>query len=501
MAGSKALVLASGSRGDCQPYMAFCIGLQEVGIETLLFTNPDHEKLCKDCNVPMEPNTIPFKQAFTSETTNKANQTGNFLTFLGELVKQTDEYLPATLDKQYALLGSYKPDFVVLGTNHFGDGEWIFACHGIPCIVLHLSNKSIPSRTEAPFGLPTLCGCWNLMLWKFVLGEWLKGVTKGQGKSISEKSGQPVEDLYLSIDQLMAWSKGDPLYQSVPYMIAQDEEIVGRGPGDPPCVVYTGSLVLPPATMVGDEFGGAKNAELQKFLASGPEPVYVGWGSVICGTPAAMCGLAVRSLKIAGCRGVILGGWAELNLDVLKSEPDGEELISYSKDNILLMQTAKHEDLFPKCAALVHHGGSGTTVAALRSGRPMVITPILYDQFDFAKLVATKGNGIDAGHLTKVKAEDLAKHIQKCLQDDSMKQSAKTIGDIMKKSNGAKKAAEISLKFLNEQVKTGTFAKNKADAKAYSKSLKAQSKSWNPFAVCCAPKTETETTYTPLNQS
>lgn len=486
MSQGKVLVLASGSRGDAQPYIALCIAMQEVGLQAMIYTNPDHEKLCKDVNVPMEPNTIPFHEAFLCGETNKANQSANFLNFLGALMKELNKNVPSTTEKEYKLIKDYKPDFVICGTLHFVDGDWIYEIFGIPWMIVHLSNKGHANPLEAPFGLPTLCRCWNMFLWKMVLKQYITDTQKGQGKTVSDLSGKPVEELYPTADDFIKMAvEHDPLYEKVmPWCIAQDEDIVGRGVADPPWMTYLGSFVLPTRRMVGDEFGDANKRQLDQFMASGSEPVYIGWGSVLCGTQAAMCGLAVRSLKIAGCRGVILGGWADLTLDVLKTEPDGEELLAYGKQNILLMKTAKHEDLFPRCAVLVHHGGSGTTIASLRSGRPTIITPILYDQFEYAKLMVRKGIGIDAGHLTKVTPDALAGHIKKCMSDDTMKGNAKTVQEEMRKKDGAKSGAQWALKFLNEEVRTGNFVKNKELLKARKQAAK-KSGFLKFCAVCC----------------
>lgn len=479
MVAEKVLIPCSGSRGDCQPYVALAIGLRKAGFETLLFTNPDHEKLCMSCNVPMQANCIPFKECFCCEESNKAHQAADFFKFADALGKQLVLHMPDSAKKLYTLIGTNKPDLIVCGTGYWGDYLWMYECFGIPAFDLVLSDKLIANTREAPFKLPSLCGCWNWMLWKLVWGKICAIWEEGFGKELSKLSGKPVKGLLRNVDDIMRFGAGDRMYSCVPYLIALDEMIVGRGPEVPPWVVFTGSMVIPRDVMMGDEFGEMKKTELDQFLVDGPQPVYFGWGSVVCGTQAYMCGLAIRSLQAAGCRGVIVGGWADLTLDVLVEEPDREELLAYCKKSVLFMEAAMHEDLFPQCAVLVHHGGSGTTVSALRSGRPMVITPILYDQFDFAKIVVAKGCGINAGHLMKVKVEVLAGHIKRCMEDDSIKQSAKTIRDIMHRQNGVEVALVQIQKFMTEEVSTGNLARNMKLLMSYRKSL--QSNTWAAY--------------------
>merc|ERR1719291_1300867 len=106
-----------------------------------------------------------------------------------------------------------------------------------------------------------------------------------------------------------------------------------------------------------------------------------------------MASLAVRALRCAGLRGIVLGGWARLSAEMLEGQPDGEDLTAYAAKNILFIASAPHEWLFPRCAAVVHHGGSGTTAAGLRSGRPSIITPCAFDQFANGRMVAESGAG------------------------------------------------------------------------------------------------------------
>merc|ERR1711908_225158 len=115
----------------------------------------------------------------------------------------------------------------------------------------------------------------------------------------------------------------------------------------------------------------------------------------------------------------------------------------------------------------------------------MVITPTLFDQFDFAKLVVRKGCGVDAGPLIKVKADALAGYIKRCLEDNSMKQSAKTIGETMCRQNGVEAAVRECNRFLNEEVKTGNLAKSKEALMKYRMALEKKSKYCFAWIACC----------------
>ena len=76
-----------------------------------------------------------------------------------------------------------------------------------------------------------------------------------------------------------------------------------------------------------------------------------------------------------------------LSLDKLDaSKPDAAELASWAAKNVLVTGGVSHEWLFPKVAAVVHHGGAGTSAACFRSGVPSLVTPFGFDQFEYARL-------------------------------------------------------------------------------------------------------------------
>ena len=121
--------------------------------------------------------------------------------------------------------------------------------------------------------------------------------------------------------------------------------------------------------------------DLVAFLEGGPPPVYVGFGSMTSADPDATLALVLDALSRAGQRGVLLHGWAGLGT--------GREL----PDTVFALDDVPHSWLFPRMAALVHHGGAGTTVAGLRAGIPSVVTPLTADQPSWGRIVHRLGAG------------------------------------------------------------------------------------------------------------
>ncbi|MCC9310294.1 glycosyltransferase [Kitasatospora sp. RB6PN24] len=104
---------------------------------------------------------------------------------------------------------------------------------------------------------------------------------------------------------------------------------------------------------------------LADFLAAGPPPVLVGFGSMMPGDPEQLSRLAAGALRRAGLRGIVQSGW--VGLDVID-------------DDIITVDAVPHGWLMPRTAAVVHHAGAGTTAAGLRAGVPAVPVPVMTDQ-------------------------------------------------------------------------------------------------------------------------
>jgi len=201
-----------------------------------------------------------------------------------------------------------------------------------------------------------------------------------------------------------------------------------------------------------DAFGSdAELRRLEAFVEAGAPPVYLGWGSMI--VPRRVAAVAVRALRHAGLRGVLLGGWAKLDASALEGEPDQEELEKYAAENILFVGSAPHEWLFPRCTATVHHGGAGTVAAALRAGVPTVVTPCGLDQHDNARLVERCGCGVGLGHISGLAAEGLAAALVRCRDDEEMRARCSSMGARLRSEDGLGAAVAAIDRYLARKAR------------------------------------------------
>jgi sterol 3beta-glucosyltransferase len=180
-----------------------------------------------------------------------------------------------------------------------------------------------------------------------------------------------------------------------------------------------------------EEAGWSPSPELVDFLGSGKPPVYVGFGSV--GDPktaAATTTLVVEALRLCGQRGILATGWS------------GMTQLSHDPKELFFLESAPHTWLFPRMAAVVHHGGAGTTAAGLRAGVPAVVIPYSNDQPAWARRVYELGVAAKPLPRKRLTAERLAEAIQFALGPEQ-KAAAAALGEKIRSENGAAVSAKI----------------------------------------------------------
>lgn len=169
---------------------------------------------------------------------------------------------------------------------------------------------------------------------------------------------------------------------------------------------------------------------LVEFLASGPPPVFVGFGSMPLPDPARTSRVVVDALARAGMRGVLQAGWGGLG---------GSEL----PEDVYRIDYAPYEWLFPRMALVIHHGGSGTTAHALRAGVPSLVTPMLFDQFFWGERVAALGVGPHPLAFKRLTVDRLAAAIASAVADQDMCRRAADLSRLLTAEEGVSRAVEL----------------------------------------------------------
>jgi sterol 3beta-glucosyltransferase len=163
---------------------------------------------------------------------------------------------------------------------------------------------------------------------------------------------------------------------------------------------------------------------LRQFLAAGPKPVYIGFGSMVSSNAIAFTQTVLDAVKKSGRRAVLATGWGALDGD------DGPR-----DEQIFFLRHAPHDGLFPLMSAAVHHGGAGTTAAAARAGIPSVIVPFYGDQPFWAHCLNRQGVAPRALERKSLTADALAASLAAAHQPQ-MIQAAAALGRTIRAEDG-----------------------------------------------------------------
>jgi sterol 3beta-glucosyltransferase len=112
-------------------------------------------------------------------------------------------------------------------------------------------------------------------------------------------------------------------------------------------------------------------------------------------------------------------------------------------ETIFKIDQAPHSWLFPKTAAVVHHGGAGTTAAGLRAGKPSVIIPFFGDQPFWGKRVHDLGAGPKPIPQRKLNADRLAEALVEAVTNRGMMEAAAEMGRRIRRENGVADAVAL----------------------------------------------------------
>jgi UDP:flavonoid glycosyltransferase YjiC (YdhE family) len=169
--------------------------------------------------------------------------------------------------------------------------------------------------------------------------------------------------------------------------------------------------------------GWSPPAGLVDFLAAGPRPVFVGFGSMAPGHGARLAGPVLAAVRRAGVRAVVQAGWSGLDVG--------------AGDDVITVRELPHDWLFPQVAAVVHHAGAGTTAAALRAGVPAVPVPVLADQPFWARRLTDLGVAPGPLPLSSLTADRLAAALRAVTTDPHYAARAAAIAARLSTEDGA----------------------------------------------------------------
>ncbi len=399
----RVLLSSIGSRGDVQPIVALGVALQALGHRARLCVAPNFKEWVEsyglEC-VPIGPDLR--KVAGGNLRTNPA---------LPPSEEQRQQLAVQTVRTQFQVVaeaargcdvavGAGALQIALRSVADVQHIPYVFAAY---CPAVLPSAKVPPPRTGGsyPQSLPE---AENLRLWKQNDDEF----NARFGAALNE------ERLKLGLEPVA--SVRDTMFTDRPWLAA-DPLLAPAFPPPGMQIVQTGAWMLSDPAPLPDE--------LEAFLAEGPAPVYLGFGSMQAVEQTGRN--LVAAARALGLRSILSQGWAGL------ASADMAE-------DCIVIGDVNHARLFPRLAALVHHGGSGTTTAAARAGRPQVVIPHNYDQFYWAHRVQELGVGVSGPTRDELSVDSLVQALRDCLQPEVESRARALAGRI--EPHGARNAAE-----------------------------------------------------------
>lgn len=355
-------LLAWGSRGDVQPFVALGVGLASAGYEVSVAAPKDLTPLVTAAGLHAVEFGIDMGEAINSGV-GRAWLEGASVGPVTEsrlMTKVVQEFAPIAAEGLERIVG--QTDALISGLLTHDGALSVAEAYTMPHII-GLLAPTTPTRAGYATMYPVLEGRASLanLFASSVMEAGLRRLIRLPGDLGRERLGLP----RLSPVRYAKLMRATPALLGVsPHVIPPPPEWAGR-------TVVSGYWPASPTDFV-------PGTELAEFLDSGPPPVYLGFGSMPMSEPERVYEAMTAALQANGQRGLI-------GLHGTRWRPDRTD------ENVLIIDDTPHDWLFPRCAAIVHHGGAGTTSAAIRAGVGQVVVPHMGDQPYWARRVHELG--------------------------------------------------------------------------------------------------------------
>ncbi|EMD25381.1 glycosyltransferase [Amycolatopsis azurea] len=399
------VIVAPGSRGDVQPCIALGRGLDGDRVRVLAAER--FRTLVTGHGLEFAPLSADPGEILGSdggrEWTEGGRNPATFLRGLRGALTPVLERLLADVHK-----GASGADLVLAPTLGFL-GAHLGASLGVPDVELHY-QPSVPTRRFAHPLLP----------WAAKAGPCGRRLSFHAVDAVAWQVLRPEVNRWRGAELgLPAAGWRGPCRTETPVLCGFSDAVVPRPEDWPDRIHVTGYWFLDaPAAWRPDP-------RLRDFLASGPPPVYVGFGSMRPSEAERTFAAVRTALRRVGLRGL------------LATDTGSDD------DDLLTIRDVPHEWLFPRTAAVVHHGGAGTTAAALRAGVPALVCPVFSDQPYWGERVFRLGAGPRPLPLRELTADALTARLLELSGNLLFRRGAQYVGARLREEDGVARACEV----------------------------------------------------------
>jgi sterol 3beta-glucosyltransferase len=403
-----------GSNGDIRPMLALADGLKKAGHSVTLVAssidNHSYHEICEQLEISYRqvPEFIDFDMQGFAQRSFRMNAL---------------QWLRALLDEAFF---PYEQTLYQAAQQLVADNDAVIGHHFLyplklaalqqqkPFFSVTLCHAAIPNPAVAPFSFPDLGSHINKLSWRLLDRVFNWALKK------------PLTRLWLEAGQTPPANVLTELLTSQQLnLIAVDPWFCRSFDNLQPYHQVCGFLNL-----TEDNRHWAIPAKLAEFLDAGEAPVYMTFGSLQQAVPDWSMELFLEAVNLAGCRAIIQTS--------SEHYPDGSQT-----GQVYFIGRHPHQPLFKRCAAIVHHGGAGTTHAATLSGCPSVVVPFMDEQLFWAgqlQLLGLAGKPLPA---KKVTAIALSKGIRTVLESTSLQDNARQASRAMQSHDGVARAVQL----------------------------------------------------------
>ncbi len=407
-----ALLVTAGSHGDIHPFIAIARALIDRGHSATIATNPYFQAQIERAGIAFAPLTerAELKELITQHKVMDAAR--GPLAVMRQLVLP---YVPRFIERTRELIAEISPAVLVYHPIVIG-ASWAAEQAGLPTVSISptplvWANPAdpmvlLPHRSHNPHPMAVRFDLWlGRVFLRLAMDPGLNRIRRSIG--LPPRRDNFHRDCAGGTVNLGIWS---PVLRP-------------PTPGDPPNARITGFCWHDR-----DHTQEAADASLRAFLDSGPPPLVFALGSTGVHAAGRFYHHASEAARRLGVRALLVVGRdqpAPANL------PPGSMAVPY----------APFSTVFPRAAAVVHHGGAGTTAQAMRAGKPTLITPMAHDQFDNAARIKRLGAG-ETLRFKRVNARSLERALHAVLSDATFARNAAFLRRRLVGEDGAPVAAE-----------------------------------------------------------
>jgi sterol 3beta-glucosyltransferase len=407
------LIIAPGSRGDVQPYIALGKGLQDAGHYIRLVSHSNFESLITSYGLEFWSFGNDVKDAVESTEMRELTEKGNFLLLLAKMAKEAQR--EALRFAEGGLLAAQSMDIVLSGIGGLFIGTAIAEKMDMPLIQAYVFPFT-PTHEFSSVLTPRLPALLNRLSHEVARQLMWQGFRSADTIARKKVLNIPAAPLFGPYH-----SKST---QNMPVLYGFSPSVI-PAPSD-----WHGNIHITGYWFVNEADDWQPPASLLDFLQSGSPPVYIGFGSMANRNPEQTTDLILQALALTNQRAVLLSGWGGLQKNNVP-------------DSVFMIDSIPHSWLFPRMSAIIHHGGASTTAAGLRAGVPSVVIPFFGDQPFWGQRIADLGVGTKPIPRKKLTIERLADAIREVTTNQEMRHRAEKVGKQIQSENGIESAVNI----------------------------------------------------------